>query len=118
MSDNFMQFHQDSVKVLCDEARVDHPLAVETVNIVVCLWGWLALGVAKCCARFLLGEGLFVQRRPVRPGGPCPRPQIPDVSDCLGGDAELFGEAIRELAATAVAAVTTACKKDYDSLFV
>ena len=68
----------------------------------------LALRVAKCRARFLLPEDLFVQRRPVRPGVPCPRPQIPDVSDCLGGDAKLFGEAIREIAATAVAAVSTA----------
>ena len=31
MSDNVMPFHQDSLKVLCDEARVDHPLAVEAV---------------------------------------------------------------------------------------
>ena len=116
MSDEVMPFHQDSLKVLCDEARVDHPLAVETVDIVVCLSGRLALGVAKCRSRFLLREGLFVRRRPVRPGGPCPRPQIPDVSDSLGGYAKLFGQAIRELASTAVAAVTTACKEDHDGL--
>ena len=41
MSDEVMPFHQDSLKVLCDEARVDHPLAVKTVSVGRHLKIWL-----------------------------------------------------------------------------
>ena len=41
MSDNVMPFHQDNLKVLCDEARVDHPLAVQAVAVGRHLKIWL-----------------------------------------------------------------------------
>ncbi len=41
MSDNVMPFHQDSLKVQSDEARVDHPLAVEAVAVGRHLKIWL-----------------------------------------------------------------------------
>jgi hypothetical protein len=40
-SHNVIPFHQDSLKVLCDEARVEHPLAVEAVDVGRHLKIWL-----------------------------------------------------------------------------
>jgi hypothetical protein len=41
MSDNVVTFHQDILKLLFDDTRVDHPLAVEVVDAGRHLKIWL-----------------------------------------------------------------------------